>query len=241
MPASVHPATLDECWMYIAQLQNEIQEAISQLHESNQRNHQLNDQLQALSTPQPPDSTFSKSYSGVISGTNRLEERFLRDIFNRHQNAAGVLCGPNLVQALRDADAPIIPASDHDLAHLVGEFDVNGNGSLGFREFQQATSAPDELQLWFNEKNMPLAADAFRPLVGRCSDQLKQFGLLSPVDVQHAAAAIASAIPVIIQDLHRQIQDSFAVWLPSLTHTPHIRFDLTCSPGALQHRGRNGR
>jgi hypothetical protein len=118
-----------------------------------------------------------------------------------------------LAEALRDANAPIVPDSDQALADIIIEFDVNGNGNLGFGEFRQAANAPDELQLWFNENHIPSAANALRPLVGRGSDQLKQFGQLSSDALQHSAAAIASAIPMILQGLHQKMQQSFAVQL----------------------------
>ncbi len=202
---------MEECRLHIAQLRNQIQDSIRQLDESNVRNARLDAQLNSLSNPQPRDSAYSICSSGVINGKNRRDERFLRDIFNRYKNANGVLCGPNLAQAMRDADAPIIPETDQELADIINEFDVNCHGNLGFSEFRQAANAPDELQLWFNEKQLPFAADALRPLVGRCSDQLKHFGQLSPLAIQHSAAAIASALPMILKELHQQIQDAFVV------------------------------
>ena len=190
------PTTLEECRLLIAQLRNQIQDSIRQLDESNARNAQLDAQLNLLSNPQPRDSAYSICSSGFINGNNRRGERFLRDIFNRYKNANGVLCGPNLAQAMRDADAPIIPETDQELADIINEFDVSCHGNLGFSEFWQAANAPD---------------DALRHLVGRCSDQLKRFGQLSPHAIQHSAAAIASALPMILKELHQQIQDAFVV------------------------------
>jgi hypothetical protein len=171
----------------------------------------------------------------------------LRDIFDRHKSAGGGLCGPSLAQALRDANAPIVPDSEQALADIIIEFDVNGNGNLGFGEFRQAANAPDELQLWFNENHLPLAANALRPLVGRGSDQLKQFGQLSSDALQHSAAAIASAIPMILQGLHQQIQHSFAVQLSieSEMKADPSKFNdfykMACGSVADFHTGLTGR
>ena len=74
----------------------------------------------------------------------------MRERFNRHKDCSGGLCSQNLVQALRDADVPIIPTSDHEIADMVKKIDANSNGTLDFGEFQAAVSEPDELQVWKN-------------------------------------------------------------------------------------------
>ncbi len=173
-------------------------------------------ELEALLLAAPPnpvvsEDIFSKCSAGITGGKNRGNEQFLLDLFNRHKDFSGGLCGQNLVQALRDADAPIIPLGEEEVAEIMKQCDTNYNKSLEFGEFQQVAHAPDELQLWFSEKRLPLAADAVRPLVGRCSDQLKQFSQLSRADIDHSAAAICSIIPRMLKDLHQELQDAFAM------------------------------
>jgi WD40 repeat protein len=182
----------------------------------NDRLRLKNSELEALllaapANPSPSHSTFAKCSAGVVSGKNRRNEQFLRDLFMRHKDTSGGISFQNLGQGMRDADAPIIPSSDQELAGIVKQFDANLNGFLEFGEFQQAVNEPDELQVWFNEKQLPLAADALRPLIGRCSDQLKELSRLSPADIDHAAVAICSIIPGMLKELHQELQSAFAI------------------------------
>lgn len=135
----------------------------------------------------------------------------MRDLFNRHKDGSGGLCGQNLAQALRDADAPIIPTTDQEIADTIKQFDANSNATLDFGEFQQAVTEPDELQAWFIEKQLPSAADALRPLVGRCSDQLKALSQLPTADIECAAAATSLFFPGILKELHQELQGAFAI------------------------------
>ena len=167
-----------------------------------------------LAAPSNPSSTHSKvalCSAGIISGQNRRNEQFLRDLFSRHKDASGGLRGQNLAQALRDADAPIIPTTDEEIADFLKQFDANSNATLDFAEFQQAVNEPDELQAWLTDKQLPSAADALRPLIGRCSDQLKALSQLTPADITHAAAATSSIIPQTLQQLHQLLQQEAAL------------------------------
>jgi hypothetical protein len=83
------PATLNCCRPRIAQLQYELQDAIRRIDQSCAKNDQLKEQLHALFRQHPHDSAFSTCYSAVINGNKRLDEQFLRDIFDRHKIAGG--------------------------------------------------------------------------------------------------------------------------------------------------------
>ena len=212
---------------------NQCQQLQEQLDDSNQRNAQLQNQLdisnqkctqlqskllemEALvpAVPRNTDaslhSTFAMCSVGILNGKNRRNEQFLRNLFDRHKDASGGLSGQNLVKALRDADAPIIPTSDQEIAEIVKQFDANSNAVLDFREFQQVVVQPDELQVWLSEKHLPLAADALRPLVGRCSDQLQKLSQLSSADIDQCAAATQS-IPLMLKELHQELRIAFAI------------------------------
>jgi WD40 repeat protein len=183
-----------------------------QLESSRSRVSSLEALLLASSiTPPPADSTFAKCSAAIISGNNRRNEQFLRDIFERHKDATGGLSGQNLIQALLDADTPNIPTSDQEVADIIKRFDANSNRTLEFGEFQQVVNEPDELQLWFSEKQLPLAADALRALIGRGSEQLQKMSQLSPTDIDHAAAATCSIIPGMLTELHQELQGAFAI------------------------------
>jgi hypothetical protein len=67
------------------------------------------------------DSHHSASYTesllkcktAVSNAAKRRDASFLRDVFDRHKvDARGGLSGQNLIQALLDADAPVIPDSE---------------------------------------------------------------------------------------------------------------------------------
>jgi WD40 repeat protein/flagellar motor protein MotB len=156
--------------------------------------------------------SFSKCAFGIVSGKNRRCEQYVRDLFDRHKNSSGGLSGESLVQALRDAHAANIPSSEQELADVMAQYDADCNGTLEFGEFQQLVNAPDELQLWLSEKHLPIAADALRPLlVGPSSDQLKAFSQLPPSDIDHAAAASCSMIPIMLQELREELENYFKI------------------------------
>jgi hypothetical protein len=56
--------------------------------------------------------------------------------------------------------------------------------------------------VWLSEKQLPVAADALRPLIGHGSDQLKAFSQLSAADIDHAAAATCAIISSMLEELH---------------------------------------
>jgi hypothetical protein len=174
-----------------ANLQKQLQSVKTNSQDQNADVFQQNDRLRtkvselealllvAPSNPSPTHSKLALCSSGIISGKNRRDEKYLRDLFNRHKDASGGLSGQCLAQALQDVDAPNIPTSDPEVAGILKQFDANSNGVLEFGEFQQVANEPDELQVWLSEKQLPIAADALRPLVGRGSDQLKALSQLS--------------------------------------------------------------
>jgi WD40 repeat protein len=182
---------------------------------------ELEARLLALDAPRNPDATFAKCSTGVINGRNRRNEQFLRDLFNRHKDARGRLSGQNLVQALREIDAPHIPTSEQEIADLINQFDANSNAALDFGEFQQVVNQPDELEIWLSEKQLPLAADAIRPLVGR-SNQLQKMSQLSSADIDQCAAA-TSFMPAMLKELHQELCGAFAV-------QSNIQADMQAAP-----------
>ena len=203
--------------------------------------------LSKLGPPPLPNSNFSKCYAGIVSGRNRRNEQFLRDVFNRYKDASGRLCARNLVHAWRDVDAPIIPTSDKDIADVIKQFDSSSNQSLEFADFQQASNEPDELQAWFLEQRLPFLADSLRPLVGRCSEQLKALSRLSPSDIQHAAAAACSIIPCMMEELHQELLDAFDIQsrIDDIMKADPSKFNdffkMACGTVADFHKGLTGR
>jgi hypothetical protein len=156
--------------------------------------------------------SFLKCRTSVSSAAKRRDASFLRDVFDRHMvDARGGLSGQNLIQALLDADAPNVPTSDQEVDDIIKQFDANSNKTLEFGEFQQVVNEPDELQLWLSEKQLPLAADALRALIGRGNEQLKIMSQLSPADIDHAATATCSIIPGMLKELHQELQGAFAI------------------------------
>jgi WD40 repeat protein len=168
-----------------------------------------------LEKPNPPSVSYSESLlrckAAVFNALKRRDISFLRNVFNRHKDVSGGLAGQNLIQALQEVDAPTIPTSDQEAEDIIKQFDANSNKTLEFGEFQQVVYETDELQAWFHEKQLSIAADALRPLVGRGSDQLKKLSQLSPADIEHAAAVTCSIIPGMLQELHQELQAAFDV------------------------------
>jgi WD40 repeat protein len=214
---------LENSCQLVRQLQQQLQDLTSQYEAQNEdvciENERLRlqiSELEARLLAAPSNSSAShamllKCSDGIVSGKNRRNEQYLRDVFNRHKGAQGGLSGQNLVQALQDVDSPNIPISVQDIADVMNQFDANSNGVLEFGEFQQAVNEPDELQMWLGEKQLPIAADALRSLVGRGSDQLKTFSQLSAADIDHAAAATCAIISSMLKELHQELQAAFAV------------------------------
>jgi WD40 repeat protein/regulator of replication initiation timing len=214
---------LENSRQLVHQLQQQLQDLTTQYEAQNEdictENEKLRLEISELEARllAAPSNSFSshavspKCSAGIVSGKNRRNEQYLRGVFNRHKHAQAGLSRQNLVQALQDVDAPNIPISVQDIADVMNQFDANRNGVLEFGEFQQAVYDPDELQVWLGEKQLPIAADALRPLVGRGSDQLKTFSQLSPADIEHAAAATCAFIPSMLKELHQELQAAFAV------------------------------
>jgi hypothetical protein len=159
----------------------------------------------------PFDESRSNFSEGILHGKNRRDERFLRDIFNRHKDSNGSLHGHHLARALRDAHALINPQSDQDVSDVIQQFDLSCNGTLNFAGFQQAVNSPDDLQLWFDDKRLPIAADALRPFVGQGVDQLRQLSQLSPAIISHSATAVCSFLPEMLNELLQEIRGAFDI------------------------------
>jgi WD40 repeat protein len=212
-------------------------------------------------------------YAAIIKGKNRRDEKFLVEIFNRHKESIphvepipeddpeskaafvykekkkGGLPAGKLVQALIDAHAAVIPQGEQEISQVMKQYDTSDNNMLEFLEFQQVVSMPDELEQWCTEKQLPLAADALRPLIGRGKDQLKMWSERSSSDIGHSAAAICAAIPGMLKELHQELVGAFAVQAEYLsekladpTNSKFSGFySLSCGKIADFHKGLTGR
>jgi hypothetical protein len=158
----------------------------------------------------PNDPSYSKCASAVVSGLRRRDIEFLRQVFQRHEDGTCRLSASNLVLALTDADAPVIPESEAAAAQTIFLFDCNSNRLMKFCDFERAINQPDELALYFQEKRQPLLADALRALVGRGNDQLLRVSQLSAADMRAASAAVCASIPQQTESLFKELQRSFA-------------------------------
>jgi len=158
----------------------------------------------------PNHDALSRCTSAVLSGIRRRDAKFLRQVFERHQDGTGSLPASKLIAALTEADAPVIPDSDAAAATVIVRFDCNSNGLMEFSEFERAMHLPDELALYFQEKRQPALGDALRALVGRGSDQLLRVSQLPPGDMQAASAAVCASLAEEGKSLHEELQRSFA-------------------------------
>jgi hypothetical protein len=165
--------------------------------------------FQPSSAASPSDAVVSKCSSAVTRGLKRRDATFLRQVFDRHKDGTGSLCASNLTAALTEADAPVIPDCDAAAAAAIARFDGNSNGVMEFGEFERAVSLPDELQLYFQEKQQPALADALRVLVGRGSDQLLAVSRLPASDVRAASAAVCASVAEQAAWLHEELQRLF--------------------------------
>jgi ankyrin repeat protein len=199
----------------IEQLQKELQDLAAECCARNPmrtENEKLRLQISELEARLNPSSTypnFAKCSAAIVSGGNRLRRQYLSDIFNRHKDASGCISVTTLAQALTDADAPVIPDSEATAACTISRFDANCNGLMDFGEFVCAANAPDELALFFQEKQLPVLADALRPLVGRGDDQLLRVSQLSAEEMQTASSACCSHIPHQAMSIQEELQRSF--------------------------------
>jgi hypothetical protein len=87
---------------------------------------------------------------------------------------------------------------------------VDCNDAIDLGEFVRMVNAPDELALYFHEKQLPALADALRALVGRGSDQLLRVSQLTPEDMLVACTAICASLPEQAKSVHEELQRSFA-------------------------------
>ena len=175
--------------------------------------------LDAIGTDQGGCATYITCFNSVDMGLKRMNVNFLREIYDRHKDDSGGLPAANLSQALSDADAPIIPDSEDAAADLISRFArtssarCNANGKIEFNEYRRCVFAPDQLHLWYQEKNMPMMADALRPLVGRSSDQLQLVSKLSAADVRAAWSAVCARIQDHAEAMHKLLQLQFETHL----------------------------
>jgi hypothetical protein len=166
------------------------------------------------SSSAPPSVSLIKCRTSVSNALKRRDVNYLRLVFDQRSSGTDArrgLSGRNLIQALTDVDAPIIPASEREADDIMKQFDVNSNKIIDFHEFQQLASEPDELQMWLCEKQLPFAADALRALVGRGGDQLDTMSKLSAVEIDDAAVAMCEMIPRLLKELHRELNDAFTI------------------------------
>ncbi len=157
------------------------------------------------------NATVLKCSNAISAGIRRRDPKFLLEIFDRYKDGSGSLSASKLTAALTEADAPVIPDCDAAAAAAIARFDSNSNGVMELGEFERAVSLPDELQLYFQEKQQPALADALRALVGRDSDQLLRVSKLSPGDMQLASSAVCASVAEQVASLHEELQRSFAV------------------------------
>jgi len=155
--------------------------------------------------------SFQKCKTSVSDGMKRRDANLLKVVFDRHKDSGGGLSKATLVQALMDANAPIIPNSIEAAASVIARIDIDSNDRCEFREFTRAANEPDELALYFQEKQLPALADALRALVGRGSDQLLRVSQLSDDQMQTATAALCSCLPDQIKTLRTELALSFLV------------------------------
>ena len=165
--------------------------------------------INAASGSDGADATVLQCREAVSRGIRRSDPKFLRETFDRHKDGTGSLCASNLTAALTEADAPVIPDCDAAAAAAIARFDGNSNGVMEFGEFVRAVSLPDELQLYFQEKQQPALADALRVLVDRGSDQLLRVSRLPASDMRAASAAVCASVAEQAAWLHEELQRLF--------------------------------
>jgi hypothetical protein len=194
----------------------------------------------------PNDPTFLKCASAVAKGLKRRETNYLRHVFERHKDHTGSLPSSNLVLALTEVDAPVIPESQAAAAESIFRFDCSGAGLMNFGAFERAVNLPDDLVLFCEEQQQPLLADALRALVGRGVDQLLRVSQLSPSDMRAAYTAVCANIPQQSESLFKELQRSFAAQfeIQALTATDTNKFNvekMACGGINDFHEGLTGR
>jgi hypothetical protein len=159
-------------------------------------------------------ASLLKCKAAVSNASKRQDVSVLQRIFSQHSckaDAKGGLSLASLTQALADAGA-LVPPDSKVLD------DANCNGVVYFDEFVRAVNAPDELALFFREKQLPVLADALRALVaGRGQDQLLEVSKLSPEEMRAACTAVCSHIPHQAKSIQEELQHSFAAQVEKKT------------------------
>jgi hypothetical protein len=137
-----------------------------------------------------------------------------------------VVQAATLARALVDADDAVVPSCEAEAAAAILRFGTDCSALMDFGEIERAAHAPDELALFFQEKQLPALADALRALVGRGSDQLLRVSQLSPEEMQAASSAVCSHIPCQANLIQEQLQRSFAAQfeLAALVWKPHYLY-----------------
>ncbi len=189
---------------------------------------------------------FVKCQAAVSRGIRRRDNKVSRQIFNTYKDADCMLTAATLMQALADADAPLIPESLEAAALAISHVDVDCNNAIDFGEFVRMVNAPDELALYFHEKQLPALADGLRALVGRGGDQLRRVSQLSDADTEAVAAAVGSCIPLQAKMLRDELICSFRVQtqLNAETVVDDSKFGMTkMACGSIDdfHKGLTGR
>jgi hypothetical protein len=191
---------------------------IQLLHENKEHVNQIcGGRTTSSHLPKPSNSnseSLLKCNAAVCMASKRREAVFLRRIYDQYFSnidSKDGLSGQNLIEALTAADALNIPSCDQEAREIMERLDTNINKTLDFGHFQQLVNEPDELQLWLSEKELPLAADALRALVGRGGDQLKRMSELSSADISDAATAMCTVIPGMLKELRQELRAAFAI------------------------------
>lgn len=138
---------------------------------------------------------FRKCQSAILNGMKRRDTKVLQHIFDVHSKTSGSLTAATLLPALAEADAAVIPDSEAAANEAILSVDVDCNGMCDFSEFARMANVPDELALYYHEKQMPALADALRALVGRGNNQLLKVSQLPDEEADAAVAALASCLP----------------------------------------------
>ena len=130
-PHAIQNGQIENSSHRIAQLQKQLRDLTSEHEAENERARIEIERLRlqvaeteallsaAPDSSAPSPSNFAQCSAGILAGKKRRNEQFLRELFDHLKDSSGGLRGQNLVQALRDADAPIIPTSDQEIADIV--------------------------------------------------------------------------------------------------------------------------
>jgi hypothetical protein len=121
------------------------------------------------------------------------------------------LTAATLLPALAEADAAVIPDSEAAANEAILGVDVDCNGMCDFSEFARMANVPDELALYYHEKQMPALADALRALVGRGNNQLLAVSQLPDEEADAAVAALASCLSCQARALQDELRCLFRV------------------------------